>query len=200
MFSNKYDRVTKGSDGTRYKTAGMTKKYLNAGSFVLDYGCGTGIFACELSSCVKKITAIDISSKMLEEAGRKAQKLNITNTVFERASIFDGRFQQNSFDAVLAFNVLLFIKDPASVIGRIYELLKPGGYFLSSTECGGEKRSAIINMITSFLSSAGIVPYVRFFKICELEDSITGGNFQIVETGNFYTLNQPNHFVAAKKP
>jgi predicted TPR repeat methyltransferase len=37
-----------------------TKKYLNAGDVVLDYGCATGTKAFELASDVQRIQGIDI--------------------------------------------------------------------------------------------------------------------------------------------
>ena len=136
---------------------------------------------------------------MLEVALRKARKQSIANIDYLQVSILDERFHQESFDAVLAFNVLHLVKHIATTIRRISTLLKPKGYFLSSTECGGENRASFVNVSASILSSMRIVPYIRFFKIDELEGMITKGDFEIVEAANLYTLNQPNHFVAARK-
>ena len=56
-----------------------TKKYLNASSVVLDYGCATGSIALEIASMAKEVHGIDISSNMIEIAKRKADEREIKN-------------------------------------------------------------------------------------------------------------------------
>jgi len=56
-----------------------TLKYLNIDDTVLDYGCATGIISNAIADKVKEIHAIDISSKMIEIAERKAGERNIGN-------------------------------------------------------------------------------------------------------------------------
>ncbi len=51
-----------------------------------------------------------------------------------------------------------------------------------------------------FLSiKIGILPYIRFFKIPELKDLITQGNFQIIETEILSQSPATEYFIAAKK-
>lgn len=56
-----------------------TKKYLDASSIVLDYGCATGSIAIEIAGIVKEAQGIDISSKMIEIARRKADERKLNN-------------------------------------------------------------------------------------------------------------------------
>ena len=62
-----------------------TLKYLNINDMVLDYGCGAGIVSHAIADKVKEIQAIDISSKMIEVAKRKANQLNIENINYAQA-------------------------------------------------------------------------------------------------------------------
>src|SRR4030042_2711829 len=114
-----FDRSAKTYDKTEevdfkqytIKTLENTKKYLNKNDIVLDYGCATGMKALELAGHVKNIYSIDISSKMIEAAKRKAAERNIGNVDFIHTTLFDEKFKKESFDAILAFNILHLLED-----------------------------------------------------------------------------------------
>ena len=195
--SNKYDKQTKRYGQTYIRTIENTKKHLTMSDVVLDYACGTGNITNEIADNVKEIHAIDISAKMLDIAKRKAGERKIENINFAQSTIFDETYQKESFHVILVFNVLHLLADPQKVIRRINELLKPGGLFISATGCLGEKKT-FSNIFFLLLSKVGMVPFIKFFKISELEDLITNENFQIVETENLYHT-PPNYFIVAKK-
>ena len=44
----------------------------------------------------------------------------------------------------------------------------------------------------------GMLPYIRFFRIIELEDSIANADFQIVETESLHSPGE-QYFIVAKK-
>jgi 2-polyprenyl-3-methyl-5-hydroxy-6-metoxy-1,4-benzoquinol methylase len=166
----------------------ITKKYLHPSDVVLDYACGTGTLSIEIADQVKEIRAVDISSKMLAAAERKATERKIENIYFEHTTIFDERYPKESFDAVMAFNILHLLENAQQAVQRINELLKPGGFFISNTPCLGEKRSLLNSLLSPLFmvpSKMGIIPYVKVFKISELEDILARGNFQMVETKKF---------------
>ena len=107
-----------------------TLKYLNIDDTVLDYGCATGIISNAIADKVKEIHAIDISSKMIEMAISKASERHIENVYYTQATIFDERYQKESFNVILAFRILHMLEDIQAVIRRINELLnsiKPNG-------------------------------------------------------------------------
>jgi ubiquinone/menaquinone biosynthesis C-methylase UbiE len=199
IFSSKYDKITQGTNLTRDVEIEKSLKYIQSNHVALDYGCGTGTLANSIADKVQKVIAIDISSGMLEVAKKKAVEKQITNVEFLKISLFDEQLHQKYFDIIFAFNVLHFVEDGVKCIHRIHDILKPGGYFISSTECGGENKKSFINVVTSLLSSVRIMPYVRLLTKNELDSSIIDGGFEIVEREDFYNLNQPNHFVVAQK-
>jgi 2-polyprenyl-3-methyl-5-hydroxy-6-metoxy-1,4-benzoquinol methylase len=80
---------------------------------------------------------------------------------------------------------------------RINELLKPGGLIISVTPCLGEKKS-FIKILIFLQTKIGMVPYIKFFKTSELENSIADGNFQIVETESLHSP-EKHYFIVAKK-
>ncbi|MFC2010215.1 class I SAM-dependent methyltransferase [Chloroflexota bacterium] len=158
-----------------------TLKYLNIDDTVLDYGCATGIISNAITDKVKEIHAIDISSKMIEIAKRKAGERHIDNIHYAQATIFDERYQKESFNVILAFRILHMLEDIQAVMHRINELLKPGGTFISVSTCMGDKKS-LLSILVFLVSKMRILPqHINMFKLPELQGIITGGGFQIVE-------------------
>lgn len=203
FLASSYDEGEKNFEPVHLKTIEKTKKYLHLDDTVLDYGCGTGTKALELAGDVKEIHGIDISSKMIEIANKKVFKLKTPNVYFTQATIFDESHEKGSFDVILAFNILHYLKDIQEVLQRINELLKPGGFFISSTECMGEEEKMKFSRFLSFsvlfiMKKTRILP-TKFFKISELEDLIYNGNFQIVETEKLNLRDLRFYFNVAKK-
>jgi ubiquinone/menaquinone biosynthesis C-methylase UbiE len=174
------------------------KKYLKDSDIVLDYGCGTGTVAINFADRVKKIHGIDFSFNMIEAAKKKAAEARIENIYFTQSTIFDESLTNESFDVVLAWGILHLVDERPNVIKRIYALLKPGGLFISATECMGEKKSAITSLLSLLMNIGIFPPMLKFFTVSELEDSINSGNLQIVQTER-WAENPVSCFITAKK-
>ena len=199
--AGKFDKRSATLDKTEIKTIEKTNKYLRVSDIVLDYGCGIGTMAIEIKDKVKKIHGIDISSKMIDIAKRKAAEQKSENIDFAQSTIFGERYKKESFDVILAFNILHFLKDTQKVLTRIKELLKPGGWFISVTPCLGEKKSfknIFIFLLVFLQTKIGMVPYMKFFKISALKNSIVDSNFRIMETECLNSQSQ-QYFMVAKK-
>ncbi len=195
-MAGKFDERGKNFEQTHGKTVENTKKYLNAGDIVLDYGCATGTAAIEIAGNVQEVHGIDISSKMIEAAKRKAGELKIKNIDFAQATIFDERNRRESFDVILAFNILHLVEDPQKTVQRINELLKAGGLFISITVCMDKK--SLLGIFMSLFTKIVGIPYIRLFKVPELENLITKENFRIAEARSL-RQRPTNYFIVAKK-
>ncbi len=113
-----------------------------------------------------------------------------------QTSIFDERFKDETFDAILAFNVLHYIEDMPSLIERINRLLKSNGTFISSTACLKEKRS-LMRYLVLLLPKLGIMPKINFHKKIELETLIKSANFDTIKSERISKL--PEYFIVSKK-
>ena len=189
------DRVERKDETTNIKIIDKTKKYLKISDTVLDYGCGTGTAAIEIAGSVKTVNGIDISSKMIEAAKGKTVERKVKNIDFAQTTIFDEKFKKGSFDVILCFNLLHLVDDKPNVMRRINELLKSGGMMISATPC---IKGTFLGVLLSLLSKIGLIPQITSFKISELEDLMTDGNFEIVETECLHKSGQ-QYFVVAKK-
>lgn len=200
--SKNYDKTEERFEYIHSKSRENTKKYLKASNIVLDYGCGTGTTSCEIANRVKEIHAMDISSKMIEIAKGKAVASKIENINFLQTDIFDKSYQKDSFDVILAFNMLHTVVDPQIVIRRMYELLKPGGLFISVTPCLGEKMALLVKIqiqLVRILCKIGLIPIpIRRLKSSEIDDLLVNGDFQTVDSEKIYK-GASSYFVVAKK-
>ena len=200
--SKNYDNTEERFEYIHSKSRDHTKKHLKGSDIVLDYGCGTGTASCEFADQVKEIHAIDISSKMIEIAREKAIVSKIENVNFDQADIFDSRYTKESFDVILAFNMLHTVPDPLKVVKRTHELLTPDGMFISVTPCLRGKMSFLVTIqiqLVRVLTKIGVIPIsIRRLKSPELDDLIEKGNFQAIETEEIYK-GASSYFVVAKK-
>lgn len=197
-LAKSYDkRVKKVYDKAYQDTIKLSRNYLDPTHNVLDFACGSGITTIELSKNVKKITAIDISEKMIEVAKQKTIDKNINNIEFKQADLFESQLNDTKYNAVLAFNILCFIEDLDEVLIRVKDLLLPSGIFISATDCLREKRS-FSTMVNTFLSKFGLIPFIKKYSMAELEDAIRRNGFDIIETKNLHD-NPPNYYIVAKK-
>lgn len=200
--SKNYDKTEERFEHIHSESREHTQKFLRSGDIVLDYGCGTGTTACQFANQVKEIQAIDISSKMIEIGKGKAALNKVENVIFTETDIFDQMFKEESFDTILAFNMLHTIPQPEKVLERIHELLKPEGLFISVTPCLREKMSFLIKLqilLIPILSKIGLIPIpIRRLKSSELDSLILNGNFETVDTEKIFNR-ATSYFIVVKK-
>ncbi len=170
-----------GEDTTLNTAVALTQKYLKETHIVLDFGCAAGALAFAIADHVHRVEGIDISSKMIALARQKADERQIANAHFAQATIFNTPFPEESFDVVLAFNILHLLEDTQSAVRKINQLLKPDGLFISITPCLGEKRT-ITTAILSLMGKVGAAPQITKFSTAELGNLIGSSGFQISET------------------
>lgn len=100
---------------------------------VIEIGCGNGYFSRFLAKRGARVTAIDLSDKLLEFAisREKANPLGIKYLVRDAANLrgLENRF----FDVALANMSLMDIADAKGAIKEVSRVLKKGGRFVFST-------------------------------------------------------------------
>ncbi len=180
------------------ETLNRTRDFLSPRDTVLELGCGTGTTALKLADAVAYITGSDISGAMVEIANGKAEEQGAANVDFFQTDAFASEMEEGFYDAILAYNLLHLLPDPAGVARRANDLLKPGGYFISKTVCIGSMLF-LWPPIIKLMQLAGIAPYVQFMKPRDVEGVLEAAGFEIVEARSF--TKAPNSwFVVARKP
>jgi 2-polyprenyl-3-methyl-5-hydroxy-6-metoxy-1,4-benzoquinol methylase len=106
-----------------------TEKYckmFKPGSLILDVGCGPGHISRFIYDHGLNVFGIDDSEKMIELANKAAPKCE-----FEVLDMRDVDKLDKKFDGIFAQASLLHIpkKEAHTTINKLYDRLKPGGYF-----------------------------------------------------------------------
>ena len=174
------------------------RSYLSSEDYILDIGCGTGTQCDDLACNVTHITGIDISNKLLAIAEMRKDEREIRNVEFVQTTVFDERFDNGSFDVVMAFYVLHFCEDIDEVFRRIYDILKPGGLFILETACLGEKNIITGKLIRS-AGKLGFLPLINLLSNQQIELALEQTDFSVVEKTKFSESNN-EYTLIAKKP
>jgi len=145
---------------------------------VLEFGCGTGSTSVAHAPFVKHIHAIDVSSKMLEFAQDKSDAANITNLTLTCSTIEDFAAREGKYDVIMGHSILHLLDDKEAVISTVYDMLKPGGVFVSSTVCMGAGKP-VLRAALAIGKKLGVIPLVRFFTAEDLALSLTDAGFTI---------------------
>ena len=177
-IANRYAKKPVGDEAAYQRKLAKTREYFRQDMEVLEIGCGTGSTAIAHAPYVRHIRATDISDKMIAIAQGKAAAAGVQNVTFEALAVEDLDVARESVDAVLALSLLHLVEDKAAVIGRIHDMLRPGGIFVSNTVCLGDsmKWFRFVGPIGRWL---GVFPLLRIFTRNELEQSLTRAGFSI---------------------
>jgi SAM-dependent methyltransferase len=125
-----------GRDYYRYEFFGPAQLALCGevrGLSILDIGCGNGYFARALAQRGARVTAIDISPRMIGHAQRQeaAQPLGIEYHVLDAAALASG-FGAQSFDMATSCMALQDMPAIGQVFRAVHGLLRPGCRFVPS--------------------------------------------------------------------
>ncbi|MEB3210596.1 MAG: class I SAM-dependent methyltransferase [Leptolyngbyaceae bacterium] len=196
-IADKYSKQPIADKASYQKKLEITQGYFRPDMDVLEFGCGTGSTAIIHAPHVKHIRAIDISSNMIAIARQKAEAANIQNVTFEQSTIEELNVPDHSFDVVLGLSILHLLEDKEGAIAKVYQLLKPGGLFVTSTVCLGDGM-AWFKLIAPIGKFFGFFPLVKVFTEKDLEASLTDAGF-VIDTQWCPGKNKAV-FIVAKKP
>lgn len=138
-----YDRW--GDTSRPFRLALIEHAAVSSGHRLLDVACGPGLLlfdAVPIIGPAGRGVGVDISDKMVEEARRKAARLKLTNTEFQRMDAESLDFPDESFDAVTAGLALLHFPDPAQALGEMKRVLKSGAG-IAVSEWGSNSHATI---------------------------------------------------------
>ena len=97
---------------------------------VLDVGCGAGYGTHELALTAREATGIDCSAEAIAYARQHYTKENLR---FETASATELPFPDQSFDLVVAFEVIEHLTEWLTLLTEARRVLAPGGQLVIST-------------------------------------------------------------------
>lgn len=109
---------------------------LKTGERVLDIACGSGVLARRLASLGGRLTAVDFSERLIEQARKRGQPsgepigYRVVDATDEAALVALG---EGEFEAVVSTMALMDIADITPLFRAVRRLLKPAGCFVFAT-------------------------------------------------------------------
>jgi len=103
---------------------------LARGKRVLDIACGTGYGSGELAGVARSVTGVDVSGEAVEYA---REHYGAGNLRFEVAGAEALPFPDQSFDLIVAFEVIEHLDDARALLAEARRVMTPAGQFIVST-------------------------------------------------------------------
>jgi 2-polyprenyl-3-methyl-5-hydroxy-6-metoxy-1,4-benzoquinol methylase len=125
---------------------------------VLELGCGAGILARKLLEFGNTVTALDISEVAIAQLPKEIKGVVST--------LPDIPFSDDSFDVVVATEILEHINDDQACVMEAVRVLRPGGraYFAVPNDClGPEEEPEHVRKYTQETLEALLSPYGYIF-------------------------------------
>jgi excisionase family DNA binding protein len=122
-----YDEMRKGSYDGALREMVVDAFPPAPGSQVADLGTGTGYLAKHLARFAEKVTAVDLSTAMLEVAGYELNQAGLDNVALLEGDAHDLPLADASQDQVFANLLLHHLLEPSLAIKEMFRVLKPGG-------------------------------------------------------------------------
>lgn len=146
------------------------------GQDILEVGVGTGL-TLEHYPAGTRLTGVDISEKMLRHARSRAKRLPDLEIQLEKGDARQLRFDDDSFDAVLAANVLTAVEDPYQVCMEIRRVLKPGGRLVTVCNSTAEDEKNLWVRLRRMMSP--VFWRIGFTTALDIPDLVTRCGFEI---------------------
>jgi len=118
----------------------LTRQFLRAagitsGMKVLDLGSGAGDVALLLADIVGpqgRVVGVDMNPDILSFATSRSEAAGWSTVTFHQANLAHVDFARDldldfDFDAIVGRWVIMYVPDPANLLGRVSALLRPGG-------------------------------------------------------------------------
>lgn len=141
-----YDLAESINGDVYHEMCAQTERLVPAGAKVLDCAAGTGELSLAAAKNAESVVCTDLSEKMLKNARRKDGFFGADNISFETRNIFDLKDPDNTYDIVIAGNVLHLLKNPQGAVMELYRVLKPGGKLLLPTFTAKNRGKLLIKL------------------------------------------------------
>ena len=142
---------------------------------VLECACGTGMLSIPIAERCHRLTATDFSAGMLKRARKNGRAFS--NIRFQEADITALCFADDSFDKVVAGNVIHLLDEPLKALGELNRVCRPGGLLIIPTYMN-KSQSGRTSQFASAVGKAGadfkreftVETYRQFFCEAGYED------------------------------
>ncbi len=176
LFVNGYNRKV------HHKLKKAVAYRIGAADSVLECACGTGMITQAVAPRCRKIMATDFSKKMLEQTLKKCRHFD--NVTVIEADILDLGFEDESFDVVIAANVIHLLDEPLRALSELDRVCRKDGLIIIPTYMN-KKEDGDTSGLSKTLGKAGadfkraftFTTYRQFFE----EAGYEGASYEMIE-------------------
>jgi ubiquinone/menaquinone biosynthesis C-methylase UbiE len=135
MLKETFDTVSGGYDDRALRFFPASAEHMAAllrlrgNEHVLDVACGTGHASLAMARLLPRgrVTAVDFSQGMLDQARRKAASLDVRNIEFLERDMQNLGFSGSPFDVAICAFGIFFVEDMDKQLSHIASAVRPGG-------------------------------------------------------------------------
>ena len=182
--SLKYSKKAVPSHDIYQEKLKRTQKLFKNDSILMEFGCGTGTTSLVHAPHVKEIISYDYSPGMIEIANQKKADQKIENVTFEVKAVEEIPFHKETYDLIMAHSILHLTQNNEQILKNVFQSLRPGGYFVSSSGCIKEM-NLIIRKIIPLMTSIGKAPEITKFSADELIDLHKKTGFKVYDVWKY---------------
>jgi ubiquinone/menaquinone biosynthesis C-methylase UbiE len=102
----------------------------HVGEFIVDAGCGTGLFTLDMLASGARVASLDLSLPMVIRAAARFRWLPFNPLVSDMLAL---PFREGNFDKAVSITALEFIEDARSAVGELFRATKKGGVIVVAT-------------------------------------------------------------------
>lgn len=152
---------------------------------ILDVGCASGYFGKKLEKKGAKVTGIDSSAQAIYLA-----KKFITNALVVDLNEIKIPLKSNSFDMILASEVLEHLINPLGTLKELYRILKPKGAYIVTTPnfmYWGNRIQFLKGRFRYEKDGMFDKSHIHFYTYSSLIDDLKNSKFKIKNENHIYT-------------
>ena len=127
-----YDLFEMVYNGKVYKGLAMkVAEFIESGDDVLECACGTGMISRHIAPKCHNLIATDVSDGMMKQAKKHCSRFQ--NVTILKADIMALEWCEETFDKVVAGNVIHLLDDPKGALDELMRVCKKGGKVIIPT-------------------------------------------------------------------
>lgn len=128
-------------------------KLIEPDDIVLECGCGTGLISKGIAAICSELIATDFSTGMLKKAKKNCEHLE--NIAFQKANIMNLEYDDETFDKVVAGNVIHLLDEPYKALDELLRVCKKDGKVIIPTYVSSENKRKSL-MLIAVLEKIGV--------------------------------------------
>lgn len=174
--AKRYDKATHFLGRPVPRMLELTVEAVRSRQRVLEVAAGTGLVTTAIATVVGELVATDYAPAMVEQLAHRVKAAGLTNVICEQADLYEPRYADASFDALVAANVLHLVPDLERAFASMRRVLRPGGLLVVPTYL--HKQTFVAATLSRVFALTGF-PGQRRFTGESLSDAVRAAGFRI---------------------